>query len=252
MKLKQILFAAVAVLMCSCQSTPKNISYFQDLEQYIANVPPSQTNLSPVIHCGDQLAISVVASSANQEIVQQFNISQNYLVDAEGYIDYPMLGRIRLVGKTKLEARDCLTDSISTYLTKPIVNVQFPGQRVTMLGEVNRPGPQYISNDRLTILEAIGAAGDLTIFGNRKNVLIIRETNGQKEFGYIDLTKADVFSSPYYYLQQNDVIVVDANGTRKKASNFGSAENYMLSVYSTVLSTISILSSTIIAIMNMR
>ncbi|GHT51335.1 polysaccharide biosynthesis protein [Bacteroidia bacterium] len=251
MRINYFISFALAILMCSCQSTPKNITYFQDLEQYLKNVPPSQLNQYPVINCGDHLTISVVASVANQELVSQFNITQNYIVDTEGYIEYPVLGRIRLVGKTKLEAIDCLADSISAYLPKPIVNMQFLGQRVTVIGEVNRPGPQTITNDRLTILEAIGAAGDLSIFGNRTNVLLIRETNGQKEFGYIDLTKADIFSSPYYYLQQNDVIVVDANATRKKAANFGSAENYQLSVYSMVLSTVSLLTTLFVTYMNL-
>jgi polysaccharide export outer membrane protein len=122
---------------------------------------------------------------------------------------------------------------------------------VIILGEVNRPGPVNARNERLTILEAIGQAGDLTIFGQRENVLLIREIDGVKQFARLDLTKADIFSSPYYYLQQNDVVVVESNDTRKRASKFGASESYNLSVYSAILTTVTVLASTIVTIISL-
>ncbi|MDR0834549.1 MAG: polysaccharide biosynthesis/export family protein [Candidatus Symbiothrix sp.] len=269
MRLNYILFVALALLVCACQSTPKDIAYFQDLEQYIKNNPHTQLNARPVIKYDDQLSIIVSAPVLDQELVAQFNLPttsllsagsttlsstpnlQTYTVDSEGFINFPILGRISLAGKTKMEATQYLTTLISKYVTDPIVNLQFVSYQVTVLGEVNSPGPVSSGTGRLTILEALGAANDLTIFGNRKNVLIIRENNGIKEYGFVDLTKSAVFSSPYYYLQQNDVVVVESNDTRKKNSNFGSAENYQLSVYSMVLSTISIIATIIITVVNL-
>jgi polysaccharide export outer membrane protein len=249
----------------SCQSTPKDIAYFQNLEQYLKEHPTVQSNVETTIKSNDQLLITVSAPTLNQESVAQFNLPvtsfldagetsvtstgslQTYIVDPEGYINYPVLGRLKIVGKTKLEATNYLTNLISDYVADPIVNLQIVSFRVTVLGEVNSPGMKTTRNERLTILEALGLSSDLTIFGNRKNVLIIRENNGIKEFGRIDLTKSDIFSSPYYYLQQNDVIVVESNDTRKKNSKFGSAENYQLAIYSTVMGTISMVTTLILA-----
>jgi polysaccharide export outer membrane protein len=176
---------------------------------------------------------------------------QTYNVDIDGYINYPVIGRIKLEGMKKSEATKYLADMISKYVENPIINLQIISFRVIVLGEVGRPGPVAARNERLTILEAIGQAGDLTIFGERENVLLIRENDGIKQFARLDLTKADIFSSPYYYLQQNDVVVVETNDTRKRASKFGASENYRLAIYSSVLSTFSLLATTLITIISL-
>jgi polysaccharide export outer membrane protein len=245
--------------------------YFQNLEDYLKQGNEDTFyKYEPVIKIGDQLLISVSAPILNQELVAQFNLPPNsilargttsvtqsanlqtYLVDIDGYIDYPVLGRMKVTGQTKSELIKHLSGLISEYVEGAIVNLQIISFEVIILGEVNRPGPVFAQNERITILEAIGRAGDLTIFGKRENVLLIREIDGVKQFARLDLTKADIFSSPYYYLQQNDVIVVESNDTRKRASKFGASENYTLSVYSAILSTVSVLASTIVTIVSLR
>jgi polysaccharide export outer membrane protein len=270
MKIRYLIFIAISVLLFSCQSTPKNIAYLQNLDEYI-----KQGNIDnffryePAIKVGDQLLITVSAPILNQELVAQFNLPANsfllngettvaqtpnlqtYNVDINGNVNYPVIGQLKLAGMKKSEAVNYLAGLISKYVEDAIVNLQIVSFRVTVLGEVGLPGPISVQNERLTILEAIGRAGDLTIFGKRENVLLIREIDGQKQFARLDLTRADIFSSPYYYLQQNDVIIVESNDTRKRASKFGASENYNLSIYSAVLSTLSVLASAIITIISL-
>jgi polysaccharide export outer membrane protein len=270
MKIKFLVFIAISVLLFSCQSTPKNIAYFQNLDEYLKQGGEDiYYKYEPTIKIGDQLLISVSAPILNQELVAQFNLPPNsilargttsvtqtanlqtYLVDIDGYIDYPILGRLKVIEQTKSGLTKYLTGLISEHVEGVIVNLQIISFQVIILGEVNRPGPVNARNERLTILEAIGQAGDLTIFGKRENVLLIREIDGIKQFARVDLTQADVFSSPYYYLQQNDVIVVESNDTRKRASKFGASENYNLSVYSAILTTVTVLASTIVTIVSL-
>jgi polysaccharide export outer membrane protein len=134
---------------------------------------------------------------------------QTHLIDANGEINLVGLGKIRLAGLSTLQARDTLTARLRKYITDPIVNVRLLNFRFTVLGEVNNSGSYSVEKERLNILEALGMAGDLTIFGNRKNILIIREKEGVREYGYIDLHRRDVFTSPYFYLMQNDIVYVE-------------------------------------------
>ncbi|MDR0505323.1 MAG: polysaccharide biosynthesis/export family protein [Dysgonamonadaceae bacterium] len=270
MNIKFLTFAVLTVLFFSCQSTPKNIAYFQDIDEYSKRAAQDSMNYDAVIKNNDQLLINVTAPVFDQELVAQFNLPQTsylaggdltvaqspsmqtFTVDREGYINYPVLGRIKVANMTKFELTKYLTDLISAYVENAIVNINIISFNVTVLGEVTRPGRINVANGRITMLEAIGIAGDLTIFGNRQNVLLIRERNGVKQYARVDLTKADIFSSPYYYLEQNDVVVVEPNDTRKRNSNFGASENYSLSIYSAVLSTVSILATTIITIISLN
>jgi polysaccharide export outer membrane protein len=140
------------------------------------------------------------------------------LVDAAGDIHFAGLGAIRVAGLTTMEARDTLTARLRRYIQDPVVNVRLLNFKFTVLGEVNRAGTQTTEKERLNILEALGMAGDLTIFGNRENILIIREKNGQREYGYVDLHQRDVFASPYFYLQPNDIVYVEPMRTKVAAS----------------------------------
>jgi polysaccharide export outer membrane protein len=267
MKIKIVFFSLLAILLYSCQSTPKNVAYFQNLSEYVKqNHEDEYYKYEPIIKISDQLLITVSSPTLHQEIVAQFNLPvnsflasgetlvaqtgnlQTYTVDTEGYIIFPVLGRIKMSDKTKSQAITYLTDMISKYAEEAIVNVQIVSFRVMVLGEVSRPGPVSARNERLTILEAIDMAGDLTIYGQRENVLLVREIDGKKEFARLDLTKAEIFSSPYYYLQQNDAIYVEANDARKRASKFGAAESYNMSIISLSFSALSVIASTAIAI----
>lgn len=133
----------------------------------------------------------------------------NFLVDQQGDIEFPVLGKLHLAGLSIEQARDTFKARIGQYINNPIVNVRWLNFKFTVLGEVTRPATYTLPERSVTVLEAIGLAGDLTNYGNRKNILIIREQDGQREFGRIDLQDRNVFSSPYYYLKQNDVLYVE-------------------------------------------
>ncbi len=132
-----------------------------------------------------------------------------YLVDQEGYIDFPVLGRIEVEGLTIEEAKLRIYELLQTYLKDPVVNMRYLNLKITILGEVQLPGVQRLSNKRVTLLEAIGMAGDLTDYANRSNILVIREEEGRRTYTRLDLQSAEIFTSPYFYLQQNDVIYVE-------------------------------------------
>jgi polysaccharide export outer membrane protein len=266
MKIKILISTVITSLLLSCQSTPKNIAYFQNISDVTQKVLQDTVCFDPVIKKNDQLLITVSAPVLNQEAVAQFNLPaisylssgetnvnltanlQTYLVNPEGYISYPVLGNIKVVGMTKTELTAYLTGLVSKYVSDAIVTVRIASFQVMVLGEVLRPGPVLVTNERLTILEALAAAGDLTIFGMREKVLIIRENNDVKEMVYVDLTKADLFSSPYYYLHQNDVVVIEPNDARKRSSKLGAAENYNLSLLSITFSALSVITSAVVAI----
>ena len=264
MKIKFLLYSILAITLFSCQSTPKDIAYFQDIEKYAKQgLGQDQQGQDPIVKIGDQLLITVSAPVLFQERVAQFNLPvnsyfsesdgetivnytnnlQTYTVDENGYINFPILGQLKMAGLTKSVAKNQISGLVAAHVEEAIVNFQIVSFQVTVLGEVNKPGPVPARNSRLTILEAIGATGDLTIYGNRKNVLLIRETDGVKQHAHLDLTKAELISSPYYYLQQNDVIIVDPNDTKKRTSNFGAAENYQISILSLAFTAVSVVIS---------
>ncbi|MDH8701714.1 polysaccharide export outer membrane protein [Dysgonomonadaceae bacterium PH5-43] len=260
MKLKLILIMSVGILLLSCKSAPKNVSYFQDYEK-ITSVDDAYFAYEPTIKANDRLRITVSSPILDQTLVAQFNLPmtnylsdggnvqsagmQTYRVNKDGYIDFPVLGLVKLEGLTRSEATDLLKAKISTQIANPIINLQIASFKVSVLGEVNRPGPISTGDERLSILDAIGAAGDLTIYGKRENILLIRDNNGEKEFHTYDLTKSDFITSPYFYLQQNDVIYIEPNDTKKKASRFGAAENFSISLASVIFSAVSVIATVI-------
>jgi len=133
----------------------------------------------------------------------------NYLIDANGTINFPLIGQVRAAGLSTAQLRDSLSFQVSKYVQNPIINVRLTNFRFSVLGEVSRAGSFSIANERINILQALGMAGDLTNYGNRENVLIIRERDGKREFGRLNLHQRDLFKSPYFYLMQNDLIYVE-------------------------------------------
>jgi polysaccharide export outer membrane protein len=188
------------------------------------------------IQKGDQLAITVY--SDNPEATSIYNQAQlaagsgvsapGYLVDQEGNIRFQDLGVIHVEGLTKLQLMRQMDEKLKKYLTNPYTDIRFLNFRVNVLGEVNKPGPITTPEGRLSILEVIGLAGELTPYGRRDNVLIIREEKGKREFGRINLRKADVFQSPYFYLQQNDIVLVEANKRKPSGNDQGIMRNLTL------------------------
>ena len=169
--------------------------------------------LSITVHSFDMAAAApynIINNSGNaQGAVANISTPGGFLVDAEGYIDFPVLGRIKIGGLTIPEAKNKIQQLVGQQLVDPVVMVRFMNFRITVIGEVARPATYTIPDQKINLLEAIGLAGDITSYGKRDNILIIREINGKREFGRINLKDKAVFNSPYFYLAQNDVIYVE-------------------------------------------
>ncbi len=165
----------------------------------------------------------------------------DYLVDRDGEIDFPVIGKLKIAGLSPEEVRALLRDKLSDYLKDPIINIRLMNYTVTVLGEVNNPGTYPVNGEQITVLEALGLAGDLTIKGMRKNVLIIRDFNGTKVYTRIDLTRKDVLDSPVYYLTQNDVVYVEPNNSAIASSSLDQRTSITISIISTLITTAVIL-----------
>ncbi|NHM01108.1 polysaccharide biosynthesis/export family protein [Flavobacterium difficile] len=224
-------FFLILVTMASCTS-PSKMVYLSSTGKLDANVK-FETTLQP----DDQLLI--IVSSENAEAASPYNLktvafqgnsenilaqerNQAYVVDQDGNIEFPMLGTIKVGGLTRIEATNKIKDLLKNgHLSDPIVNVRLLNFKVSVLGEVANPGVFPISGERVTLVEALALAGDLTIYGKRNSILLIREKNGVKTYEKIDITKTDFINSPNYYLTQNDVVYVEPNKTRVNSSVIG-------------------------------
>jgi len=164
-----------------------------------------------------------------------------YTVDNNGEIILPMLGKVKVAGLTRVEAIEKIRSELGQYIKDPGVNINFNNFRVSILGEVARPGSFIMPTERVTVLEALGMAGDLTIRGVRENVMLIREVDGQKTIHRLDLTKQNTLNSPYYYLAQNDVIYVEPNKAQINNSKLGSNTSVIISIAGLLITVISVL-----------
>lgn len=245
--LKIILLLLITVVTTSCASK-KKIVYFQG----DAVLNTSYEKSVPKIGANDMLAISISAADVkatepfNQASVYQMRnntneIAQNvYTVSEAGTIDFPVLGELKLSGLTRYEAIAFFKTKLNDYIVNPGVNISFTNFKISVIGEVNNPGSFTLPNERITILEALALAGDLSIQGKRNNVMVIRETNAQKTTYFIDLTSKEALNSPVYYLAQNDVVYVEPNQSKIQSS----VVNYSLfiSVAGIIISVIAVLS----------
>jgi len=218
------------LLISSC-STPKNINYFPEIkDETIDNKSPIQ---EPQIQLNDLL--SIIVTSSNPEASALFNapnessgitssaatstntLTIGYLVNQNGDISFPVLGTIHVLGLTKYQLTNLITGKIieKKLLIDPIVTIRYLNFKVSVMGEVSRPGVYTTPTEKLSILEALSFAGDITIYGERNDVLLIRENEkGEKIVKHLDLTNKSILSSPYYYLKSNDVLIVSSNGSR--------------------------------------
>lgn len=250
---KFIVLASISTLLFSCGSK-QDIVYFQNVDNL--GISKSINKYTPTISPDDMLTITV--SALDQDGAKPFNLptinfsingivgqekQQTYLVDANGNIDFPVLGNLKLAGLSRIQATNLIKDLLKDYIKNPIVNIRTINFKITILGEVNRPGTYTIDNERITILEAFGLAGDLAIKGERKNVLVIREINGKKTTTRIDLTTQELFNSPVYYLVQNDVIYVEPNNSRAKGSSIGLETTTSLRVLQTMVTVAALIIS---------
>lgn len=243
---KLLIITVLSSLMISCGSQ-HDIVYFQNIDNVASST--SINSYNPVIRADDMLTITV--SALDQDAVRPFNLptfsfgstgeaigkerQETYLVDYNGNIDFPVLGKIKLAGLSRVQATDMIKDMLNTYIKDPIVNIRTINFKVTVLGEVGKPGSYTIPNERITILEALGLAGDMTITGERSNVLVIREIEGKKNYHRLDMRSEAMFSSPVYYLTQNDVVYVQPNATRIKSSAVSPKTSEDLRIVSTLV-----------------
>ena len=241
------LVVCMAVFFTACTST-KKIIYLQDV------VPLKQQEIEQkyevIIHGDDLLAIMV--NSRDPELALPFNMPMvsyqlgsntggqqrvlGYLVDTNGNIDFPSLGEIHVEGLTRMQLTELIKNKLieGDLIKDPIVTVQFLNFKISVMGEVGRPGSFTISGDRITLLEALSMAGDLTIYGRRDRVGVIRENNGKRTILFHDLRSADIFNSPCYYLQQNDIVYVEPNKAKSGQSSIN--QNNSIGVWVSVIS----------------
>lgn len=265
MRLKVLSVFTVFILIFGACSTPKDVAYFQGID----SLTPEQINAmnqsyTSQIYPDDMLTITVTASdptvvtpfnppvyayaSEGETSVMPAQQLATYLVDKEGYIIFPVIGKTKAAGLSKQELGENIRKEIGSYVPKAQVNVQIVNFRITVLGDVSRPGIVSIKNDRVSILDVLGQVGDLNINADRKNILVIRDDEGEKSFGRIDMTTPDIFTSPYYYLRQNDVVYVEPNDPKKRNSRYSQAQQYNITVISSILSAISVITTVIVAI----
>ena len=251
--LKSTLFLAV-IFLASC-TTGRNLVYFSDLNSGTSNQTPIQNDIVPRIQPDDILGI--VVNSQNPESNLLFNNGmmlppsstagtsaatsrpiEGYLVDPNGEINFPTVGKVKLAGLTKEEATDKITGIVGKSVKMPIVTIRYLNFHVTVIGEVNKPASFTVPTEKINILEALGLAGDMTAFGRRDNVLIIREKDKVRSTTRINLNNKALLNSPYFYLQQNDIVYVEPDKVKALQA---SARNANLPIYLSFISLAAIL-----------
>lgn len=230
----------VLLLLFSSCKTPKDSVYFQNLERDTLLPKNIARNFDQKIKPNDFLFISVASVSPEQSALYNAPLPAassgttaggmvpGYQVDAKGNIQLFKLGEVKVAGLTRGELKDRLQKDLAPYLKDPVVTVRFLNQRITVLGEVARPQVLPLSNEQITVLEAIGQSGDLTAKARKDNILVIRQNENGKEFKRLNLLDQSLFASPYFYLQNEDVLYIEPDQT-KKESNKGQMLSYLIS-----------------------
>jgi polysaccharide export outer membrane protein len=249
---KNFIFFIFAIVITSCAAN-KDIIYLHN-NQAVGSEETS-TVYENTLQPDDNLIITVTA--ANPELAYNFNLMYlngrsndmtsanntalySYNIDQKGEIDFPVIGKIKLSGLTRIQAEEKIKDLIKNYIVNPGVSLRVLNFKVSVFGEVIRPGAQVITGDRITILEAISQAGDMTIYGRRKDVTVIREKDGVKTINVVDLTDANLINSPVYYLAHNDVVYIKPNKTRINSSVIGPNLTVGLSALSLLVTIIAL------------
>lgn len=266
MKQKFLMILSAILLLSSC-ATVKDIAYFQN--KVVDHPEKIDKHAGIVIQPKDQL--SIVVSSRNPELVAMFNLPvvsyqagsevvaggsqmrlMGYVVDNDGQIDFPVLGVLNVAGLTRWELSELIKKQLldKQYLSDAVVTVEFMNFKVSVIGEVTSPGTYNIQGDKVTILQAISMAKDLTIYGERQNVSVIRERDGVRTIYEVDLRNVDLFKSPAYYLQQNDIVYVQPNKYKERQSTMDNKTQWITSLAisggSLVLSIVSIITNYIL------
>lgn len=252
----------VMLMSSSCKTQKSPMEYFIGIDDVTTTIPVGDYEVK--IEPTDELWITV--NSSNPEATAMYNVpasnpamrddilgqttpkQQTFTVDTEGNIFYPGVGKIHVAGMTVDQLRDYITKEVSKEVKDPIVLVQMINYRINIAGEVAHPGSIYVTSPRFSVLDAISQAGDLTQYGERNNVLLIREENGERKHIRLNLNSPDILSSPYFFMKQNDYIYVQPNNIRKDNSEYNQFNSYRLSVISTIVSGSASVISLIIAL----
>lgn len=260
MKFKALALILVLLAGLSGCTSYKNVPYLQNPEavnNYGKEIPLYDAKIMPK----DLLSITI--NTSDPQAAAPFNLTvqtpmnaaltnintttqptlQQYLVNNNGEIDFPVLGRLKVGGLTKNQAEDLIREKLQPYLKeKPIVTVRMSNYKISVLGEVARPGSFTVSNEKVNVLEALAMAGDMTVYGVRTDVKLIREdAEGKREIIPLDLTKSDLVLSPYFYLKQNDILYVTPNKTKAKSSDIGTTTTTWISATSILISLASLI-----------
>lgn len=247
------------LLVFSCKPR-EELVYYQNIDGLAT---PEKSNTYEIKIQPDDLLL-IIVSAEDPESAIPFNLNtvsipstgvssvylrgqesmQSYLVDLSGAIDFPVLGKLKVGGLSRTELMQLLKSQISKYIKNPIINIRLMNFKVSVQGEVTLPGTYSINSDRVTLIEALSMAKDLTIYGKRDNILIIRDVNGVKSYNRIDITKADFINSPFYYLAQNDVIYVEPNKTKINGAAVGANTGVLISITSLLITVITLIVTT--------
>ena len=238
------------VLLASCASK-KDMIYYQDTDtlagqekanSYEIKIQPDDL-LSIIVSAEDpeiaapfNLRVVAIQNAKNVEMVNGQLAMQLYLVDANGTIDFPVLGKFKVSGLTRTEVLNMLQQKIANYIKNPIINLRITNFKISVQGEVTAPGTFAVTSERITLIEALTMAKDLTVYGKRKNILIIREIDGVKSYNRVDITNSDFMSTPFYYLAQNDVVYVEPNQNKINGSAVGPGTTIIFSITSILIS----------------
>ena len=267
-KKKNFYVFLVAVFALTSCATVKDIAYFQNK----AVNQPEKIDKHAGIVIQPKDILSIVVSSRNPELVAMFNLPvisyqagsefqttsisnlrlMGYAVDNEGNIDFPTLGKLNVAGMTRWQLSSMIKDRLISdgYLSDAVVTVEFMNFKISVLGEVNYPGTFSIDGDKVTVLQALSLARDLTIFGKRENVSVIREKNGERVIYEINLTDVNLFKSPAYYLQQNDIVYVEPSDIKARQSTTDDKSLRMTSIFVSGGSLLISLASLIVGVLN--
>jgi polysaccharide export outer membrane protein len=244
-------YICISLFLCSCVSK-KKLVYLQGIDNQKSY--DSSVRYEPKLQPDDLL--NVIVSAENPEVTVPFNLPQiqgnyqlnenqtnikTYLIDNDGYIEFPVVGKVKLGGLTRSQAISVLAEKVSFYIKNPSINLRILNYKISVIGQVTKPGSYTIPSERITFLEALSLAGDLGVYGKRNNILVIHEEEGKKTYTRIDLTKTDILSLENYYLSQNDIIYVEPNKTWINSSVVGPNIAMFLSGLTVVLSFILIL-----------
>lgn len=245
--------AVLLVLLLSSCGSNKKIHYLQNAQAAMSD--NKVMKYENVLQPDDNLIITVTAD--RPELVKDYNLLYlnmrssdlttmtdprlySYEIDQEGNIEFPTLGKIKVAGLTRTEAESKIKGLLNDYVKSAEVSLRVLDFKVSVMGEVAKPGVVNVNGDRMTILEALSFSGDLTIYGDRKSVTVLREINGVKTINEVDLTQADFINSPYYYLAHNDVIYVKPNKTRVNSSVIGPNVTVAISAISLLITIIAL------------